>query len=256
MRLPRDFRPDRESPRLLRVRRRDREELWTETVGTPPPVYGERWNEVGDRAFRTFDPARSKLSAALVKGWTGPFPRTGERWLYLGAASGTTASHVADLLGPAGRVYAVERSVRPFARLLTVAERWATLLPILADARDPTSYAGLVPPADGVYADIAQADQVGILLANASLLLRGPGAKLVIALKTASMGRAATPAEHVRQAEGQLTDRVDLAETVRLDPFHRGHYLVGGTATAGLFVAERPQVATPRSARSRGRPRP
>jgi fibrillarin-like pre-rRNA processing protein len=255
MRPPRDFRPDRGSPRLFRVRRGDREELWTQTVGTPPVVYGERWSDVGEQAYRSFEPARSKLSAALVKGWTGPLPRVGERWLYLGAASGTTASHVADLLGPGGRVYAVERSVRPFARLMIVAGRWPTLLPILADARDPFGYAGLVPPVDGVYADIAQPDQVDILLQNAALLLRGRGSRVLIALKTASMGRDATALEHVRQAETALSDRIDLVPTVRLDPFHRGHYLVGGVAAPSLFDDRPPMVRPPPPARSRERRR-
>ena len=33
--------------------------------------------------------------------------------LYLGAASGTTVSHVSDVVGPEGMVYAVEFSHRP-----------------------------------------------------------------------------------------------------------------------------------------------
>jgi fibrillarin-like pre-rRNA processing protein len=136
-----------------------------------------------------------------------------------------------------------------------VAERWTTLLPILGDARDPTVYAGLVPPADGIYVDIAQPDQAEILLRNAALLLRGAGSRVLIALKTASMGRDATALEHVRQAESMLSARVDLAATVRLDPFHRGHYLVGGLATPSLFAEEAPAAPTSRPARSRERRR-
>ncbi len=134
---PRTFRPASDSPRLAILQRSDRTELWTETVGQAPPVYGERWTESDGRAYRSFEPTRSKLSAAIVKEWSGPVPATGESWLYLGAASGTTASHVADLVGPTGRVYALERSLRPFARLLALAERWPNLVPILGDAREP-----------------------------------------------------------------------------------------------------------------------
>lgn len=258
MRSPRAFRSTRESPRLARVDAgAGRVEWWTETAAEEPPVYGERWAYVGGRAYRAFEPARSKLAAALAKGWAGPRPREGERWLYLGAASGTTASHVADLVGPSGRLFAVERSLRPFGRLLALAERWPSLEPILADARDTRAYAGLVPPVDGIYADIAQADQVEIVRANAALFLRGAGGALLIALKTASMGRDASAPEHVRRAERELERDVDLAPSVRLDPFHKGHYFVGGTVAPSLFRDPSPAAAvTPRSGRPPGRSRP
>jgi fibrillarin-like rRNA methylase len=228
MRPFRRFQPTPESPRLVVLQAADRTELWTETVGREPPVYGERWTESDGRPYRSFEPARSKISAAIVKGWREPLPAPGEVWLYLGAASGTTASHVADLVGPTGRVYAVERSLRPFSRLLALAERWPNLLPILGDARDPTAYAGLVPPVQGVYADIAQADQVEILKVNATLLLEGESGRMLLALKTASMGRDSSAPEHVHRAEEALKDLFDLEPSVRLDPFHRGHYLLGG----------------------------
>lgn len=220
--------PFPEAPRLVYRRRSDRDELWTETVGTQPAVYGERWVTEGDRWFRAFEPGRSKLAAALVRGWQGPLPRPVERWLYLGAASGTTASHVADLLGPSGRLYAVERSLRPFARLLRLAERWPNLLPILADARTPEAYADRVPIVDGVYADVAQPDQAELVVRNAEMFLRERGGAVLLALKTSSMGREATASTLVRAAEATLSGSLGLEPAVRLDPFYRSHYLIGG----------------------------
>ena len=228
MRAPVPFEPSPLSPRLLRRRRTDRTELWTETAGALPTVYGERWTAVGDRTFRSFEPARSKLAAALARGWVGPLPVPGERWLYLGAASGTTASHVADLLGPAGRLYAVEKSVRPFSRLLAVAERWRNLLPVLGDARSPDAYAGPVPLVDGIYADVAQPDQVALVLANAAVFLKDRGGSVVVALKTSSMGRERGGPAHLRSAEETLSVELALEPAVRLDPFYRSHYMVGG----------------------------
>ena len=252
MRPPRHFRPNRSNPRLRTVRSDDRTELWTETVGSLPPVYGERWTESEGGSFRAFDPYRSKLAAALVRDWAGPLPAVGERWLYLGAATGTTASHVADLIGPRGRLYAVERSLRPFARLLELSGRWPNLLPILADAREPRRYSDLVPPLDGLYADIAQPDQLEIVLRNAELLLARSGAKLMIALKTASMGRSVGPATHLARAEDLLEGRVALAPSVKLEPFHRAHYLVGGTVRPLLLEGAPRSAATPPTGRSRG----
>ena len=44
--------------------------------------------------------------------YTSPLSEPGSKVLYLGAASGTTVSHVADIVGPEGMVYAVEFSHR------------------------------------------------------------------------------------------------------------------------------------------------
>ncbi len=251
MRLSRAFRPGERSPRLVETEPGDRRELWTEAVGELPPVYGERWTEAAERRYRLFEPGRSKLAAAIVRGWSGDLPAPGELWLYLGAASGTTASHVADLVGPEGRVYAVERSVRPFARLVALAERWPNLRPILADAREPLEYAGLVPPADGLYADIAQPDQLEIVVRNAELLLSGVGGRLLVALKTPSMGRGRSAVAHRAGFESTLADVAALAPSVSLEPFHKGHFMVGGRwgRSASLPARERSRPTPPRARR-------
>jgi fibrillarin-like pre-rRNA processing protein len=256
MRAPRRFLPDRHSARLVRTRTADRTELFTETVGAPPAVYGERWVESGGRAYRSFEPGRSKLSAAIVHDWNGPLPSEGERWLYLGAASGTTASHLADLVGPNGRVYALERSPRPFARLLALAERWPNVLPILADARSPREFSRFVPPVDGLYADVAQPDQVEIVRQCAELVLDGSGGGVLLALKTSSMGRELDAPGHLAAAERALRAVVDLAPSVRLDPFHKGHYFVGGSAKEAMFrpAAVRPVTSSRAPSPARRRP--
>lgn len=240
------------TPRLLRRRSGERVEWWTETAGHPPPVYGERWASLGTRTVRAFDPARSKLAAGLARGYAGPLPRPGETWLYLGAASGTTPSHLADLVGPTGSVFAVEKSPRPFARLLAVAERWPNLLPLLDDARAPETYADLVPTVDGIYADVAQPDQAGILLENARYFLEPARGIFLLALKTPSLGRDRAPAGHLVEAEKKLGGSFLLERPVRLEPFHRGHYLVGGRRTDRLPR----RSATPRDPHDPGPARP
>jgi fibrillarin-like pre-rRNA processing protein len=245
LRAPTPLTTNPASPRLGARARGDRTELWTETVGSPPEVYGERWASLGGREFRSFEPGRSKLAAAIARGWTGPLPRPGERWLYLGAASGTTASHVADLLGPTGRLYAVERSLRPFARLLGLAARWPNLLPLLGDAREPEGYADVVPIVDGIYADVAQPDQVALVLANVTTFLRDRGGAVLLALKASSMGRERAAAAHLKAAESELAGHLTLAPPVRLDPFYRSHFLLGG-GRGWREGARRPEPARPR----------
>jgi len=230
------WRPFPDAPHLFVHDEAGGEALWTEALGDPPQVYGERVAESDDRVLRRWEAGRSKLSAAILRGYEGPIPAPSERWLYLGAASGTTASHVADLVGGDGTVYAVEKSLRPSVRLLRLAERYPNLLPILADARRPDEYAGDVSICDGLYVDIAQVDQVEIALANARRFLRRDGLVL-LALKTASMGREKDPAGHLAEAKARLEAVLDLERPVALDPFHRRHYLLAGRPTPGLYRA-------------------
>jgi fibrillarin-like pre-rRNA processing protein len=238
-------RPEGEGPPLW-IREEDgRRVAFTAALGSPPSVYGERIVVGGGRNWRRWDPTRSKLGAAVVKGWDDPMPRLGERWLYLGAATGTTASHVADLVGPQGGVYAVERSLRPFTRLLATAERYPNLFPILADARLPGRYLGDVPLVEGLYIDIAQPDQLEIVLANAGWFLRDRGA-LLFAVKTASMGREKTPQHHLQEVVRRLESELEVRSSLALDPMHRRHYLVGArrgaprpAAAAGLTSSRR-----------------
>jgi fibrillarin-like pre-rRNA processing protein len=219
----------RSSRRLHEIQEGDRFVPATEALGTPPDVYGERLVPVRSGWWRRWDPYRSKLSAALIKGYSGSLPQPGERWLYLGAATGTTASHVADLVGPEGAVYAVEMSLRPFARLLRLAERYPNLFPILGDARRPDDYAAWVPPVDGVYSDVAQADQVGIARRNAELFLRD-GKALLLVLKLSSLGRDLSIEARVVRALAELRPFRTVSPPLPLEPFHRQHRFVSARA--------------------------
>ena len=213
-------------PRPLRRETEDgRATYWTRGLAQPAAVHGERVVFRDGVAYRAWDPTRSKLAAALVRSYDGALPSPGEGWLYLGAASGTTASHVADLVGPSGAVYALENSLRPFSRLLRLSERYPNLLPVLGDARDPGSYLPLVPPVQGLYVDVAQPDQVAIALDNARWFLRANGV-LLIALKTSSMGRDRTPRAHLDLALATLDEVGEVASSLSLEPLHKRHFFL------------------------------
>ncbi len=106
-------------------------------------VYNERM--LG--GARIWDPYRSKL-AALYHIGNGVELDPSQRVLYLGAASGTTVSHVADYTEV---VYAVEFAPRPMQDLIEVARRRRNVIPIMADAASPETYLPLVEPVDLVY---------------------------------------------------------------------------------------------------------
>jgi fibrillarin-like rRNA methylase len=226
------------SARLHWVKEGTRTVPATEALGVPPGVYGERLIPARSGWWRRWDPYRSKLASAMTNGFRGPLPQAGERWLYLGAATGTTASHLADLLGPEGTLYAVEVSLRPFARLLHLGERYPNLLPILGDARQPDTYAAWVPPVDGIYSDVAQPDQVQIAHRNADLYLRDHGT-LLVALKLSSLVRGRTPEEAIARALAELRPQQPIAPPIPLEPFHRQHRFLAVGRPA------RPPVARP-----------
>lgn len=102
--------------------------------------------------------------------------------LYLGAASGTTVSHVSDIIGPEGLVYAVEFSHRVGRDLINMSKKRTNIIPIIHDARKPQDYRFLVGMVDVVFADVAQPDQARIIAENAHMYLKN-GGKFLISLK-------------------------------------------------------------------------
>lgn len=112
-------------------------------------VYGEKRvsvdTESGEKIeYRLWNPFRSKLAAGVINGLRDIHMPPGTRVLYLGAASGTTVSHVSDIVGPEGCVYAVEFSHRSGRDLLNVAKHRTNIIPIIEDARHPHRYRMLV----------------------------------------------------------------------------------------------------------------
>jgi len=186
-----------------------------------------RGEPVSDEAtageWRRWDPHRSKLAAMFEAGMeTGLVG--GETVLYLGAAAGTTASHVADFAGP---TYAVEFAPRPARDLLGVAESRANLFPLLKDARRPETYAHVVEPVDAVVQDVATRDQAAVARANRRFLT-GSG-RLLLAIKARSEDVTRPPAAVFEGALGELRGTYEVLETERLEPFHDDHLAVVAT---------------------------
>src|SRR2546428_12958232 len=90
------------------------ERLGTRSLARGETVYGEEIVKVGDEEDRIWDPFRSKLAAAILKGFHKIPVREKSKVLYFGAASGTTVSHESDSLGGGGIEYCVEFGQRSF----------------------------------------------------------------------------------------------------------------------------------------------
>ena len=182
------------------------------------PVYGERILD----GYRLWDPFRSKLAALLLKGRsTRPALASDAKVLYLGAATGTTVSHVSDIVRD-GLVYAVEYSPRSMRDLVRLCERRKNIVSILADAARPEEYAFLVEPVDQIYQDVAQRSQAEIASRNAARYLK-PGGELILMLKTRSVDVTRSP-EAVLQAEMKNMQGMDLLHVMDLQPFHQDHF--------------------------------
>jgi fibrillarin-like pre-rRNA processing protein len=186
----------------------------------PAPVYGERILE----GYRLWDPYRSKLAALLLKSRGRGLRLTREsRVLYLGAATGTTVSHISDIVAD-GLVYAVEFSPRSMRDLILLCERRKNIIPILADAARPEEYASVLEPVDLVYQDIAQRNQAAIASLNCARYLL-PGGELLFMLKTRSVDVTATP-DTVLQIEKRNLSGLDLIDVMDLLPFHQDHWAI------------------------------
>ncbi|MEM2941316.1 MAG: fibrillarin-like rRNA/tRNA 2'-O-methyltransferase [Thermoproteota archaeon] len=202
--------------------------LATVSIAPGTVVYGEKTVSIEGVEYRVWNPYRSKIAAAVLKGLRSFFIEPEMRILYLGAASGTTVSHVSDIVGPKGVVYAVEVAHRPFRDFLEkVSARRRNVVPILADARQVYEYAWLLEKVDAVYCDIAQPDEVEIAVRNADTFLKENGV-LAIALKASSVDSTRKPGETYRVEEARLeaTGRYRIKETVDLEPFAMMHELI------------------------------
>ncbi len=193
--------------------------FWTKNLLPGQAVYDERI--IQDGKFRQWSLQKSKLGAALAKGLK-PLPiKRGDVVLYLGASTGTTVSHVSDIVGYEGMVFAVELSFFMLRRLVFLAEKRKNIAPILADANHPENYMQYICEADFVFQDISQKNQVEIFLKN--LVFLKPGKRAILAVKAKSIDVCADSRTVYEQVRKQLEKKVKVLWNVRLEPFEKDH---------------------------------
>lgn len=182
-------------------------------------VYGESLIQVDDNHYREWIPWRSKLGALMTKKEV-TLPEGDV--LYLGAAQGTTVSHMSDILEE-GTVYAVEFSKTAFRKLSDLSRRRDNIVPILADAFHPEQYQVIVPRVSMVYQDVSQKDQLGLLLINAEKFLK-KGGIVYLMLKARSVDVTARPLDIYQKAASLLKDNGFVVEYIEdLSPFQKDH---------------------------------
>lgn len=189
--------------------------------------YGEELVEYEGKEYRAWNPFRSKIAAAILKG-IKEFPLIPEiTLLYLGVASGTTCSHLSDIVGERGYIFGVDfapRAMRDFIENLS--SHRGNVSPLLADARRPLSYRTIVPKVDVIYSDVAQPDQARIMADNAEVYLRRGGWGLM-AIKARSINVAEEPSVvYKREVEFLKKRGFTLVDLVDLAPYEKAHAIV------------------------------
>jgi len=179
---------------------------------------------IGKQEYRIWDPYHSKPAAAIMNGLQ-VFPiRPGIKILYLGIASGSTASFFSDIIGPDGVIYGVEISERSIRDLNPLAEKRKNIVPIIANAREPDTYTW-IEPVDIVYQDVAIDDQSEILIRNCQAFLKKDGYAM-IAIKARSIDVVKNPREVFRQEIGKLKKHFDILDKRELGPWEKDHILL------------------------------
>jgi fibrillarin-like pre-rRNA processing protein len=204
---------------------KERTEIFTENLMHSQKVYGEKLVKAGSKEFRHWDPTRSKLAAAILNGLKELPATSGYQILYLGASTGTTVSHLSDIVKENGIIYAIEFSERVFRHLLDLSNKRKNIVPILADARKPELYKW-VEEVDIVYLDLAQPDETEIAIRNAKEFLKD-GGTLFIAIKSQSIDVTKNPKQVYEEEKQKLENSgFSVLQLVNLEPYEEKHAMI------------------------------
>jgi len=201
------------------------ERIATKNLVPGQKVYGERIVKWKGEEYRIWNPNRSKLAAAILNGLKN-FPiKPGTTVLYLGIASGTTASHVSDIIDWEGKIFGIEFSPRVLRELVPLVEERRNIVPILGDATKPEEYRALVTKVDVIFEDVAQPTQAKILIDNAKAYLKSGGYGM-ISIKSRSIDVTKEPEEVFREVEKELSEYFEVVERISLEPYEKDHALI------------------------------
>ncbi len=209
------------------IRDEDERVLATRNLVPGVQVYGEKLYRVKGEEYRSWIPYRSKLAASIMKGMKSMFIKPGSRILYLGTATGTTSSHVSDIIGEQGVLYGVEFAARVMIQFKrNVSDKRMNVIPIFGDARRPEAYAPIVGEVDVIYCDVAQPEQAKLFSDNVRLMLKSRGHGY-LAVKARSIDSVQEP-EVIYKREVEILERNGLKpiEVISLEPYERDHVMV------------------------------
>ena len=208
------------------IKSEGQEKLATENMVPGNQVYKEKLIIKRNVEYRLWDPFRSKLAASIMNE-LDYFPFENKtKVLYLGASTGTTVSHISDIIGPNGIIFAVEHASRVARDFLDrVASFRSNIIPILQDARRPKEYFSVFGKVDVVYVDIAQPDQTKIAIENCEMFLK-KGGYFFLVIKTRSIDVTKDPKRIVIEEIEKLKIKFEVLQSIDLHPYDKDHAMV------------------------------
>jgi fibrillarin-like pre-rRNA processing protein len=208
------------------IKSEGQEKLATENMVPGNQVYKEKLIIKRNVEYRLWDPFRSKLAASIMNElYYFPFENK-TKVLYLGASTGTTVSHISDIVGSNGIVFAVEHASRVARDFLDrVASFRSNIIPILQDARKPKEYFSVFGKVDVVYVDIAQPDQTKIAIDNCEMFLK-KGGYFFLVIKTRSIDVTKDPKRIVTEEIEKLKTKFVVLQSIDLHPYDKDHAMV------------------------------
>ena len=193
----------------------------TKNLNPGTSVYGEELIK-DDAEYRIWNPRRSKLSAALLNGLKNLELEESSKVLYLGASTGTTVSHISDIVIN-GRIYAVEFSPTTAKKLVQLSRQRLNIAPILGDATKPKGYLNIAEKVDLVYCDVAQPTQSELFMKNMNMFSKDDGVGLLM-IKARSIDVVQKPKKIFKEQEKKLKEKgFKIIEKVKLEPYEKDH---------------------------------
>jgi len=197
--------------------------LATKNLVKSKKVYNERLFQIDGVEYREWDIYKSKLAAAIKKGLKSfPFNKD-SIVLYLGASSGTTVSHLSDIILN-GKIFAVEFAQRPMRDLLELCKLRENIFPIFEDANHPEKYyLDIKSKVDIIYQDVAQPNQAEILLKNSNYFLEKNG-QVFLCIKSQSIDVLQSPQKIYNQTISFLElNGFKTIQKINLEPYDKDH---------------------------------
>ena len=203
--------------------------LATENLVPGNQVYNEKLLNVKGLEYRIWNHFRSKLAASIMNGLKDfPFNKKSDV-LYLGVSTGTTISHISDIIGQSGTIFGIEHASRVARDFLDrVASHRKNIVPIIQDARKPEEFFSVYKKVDTVYVDIAQPDQTDIAIENCKLYLKS-GGYIFLVIKTRSIDVTKDPKRVIKNEIKKLESLFEIKQTIDLQPYDKDHAMVVAT---------------------------
>jgi len=173
--------------------------------------------------YRIWNPRTSKLAAAIHSGVNNIWVKPGSHVLYMGDVCGTTVSHLSDLVGPDGLVYAVGLS----DVVVNMAEKRSNVIAIYANYLFAPRYRMLLSMVDAICADLDDPFKVCGLFTNTEDFLRAGGHFLV-----STQGSSLLPTSKNKITFRGVTlhsqREFDILEMIKLEQVDEGLVMVVG----------------------------